>query len=125
MLGAYGPGDPRIIGSTPFACDLCRATGTSAAPCPYHSEKTWAQWLGEAFVTIARDLVRENPWETPPEDERPLTPWERVVHSCSWCCATHRGNVPGVMADGEECLAVHAPECLYRRAREALELIDR
>lgn len=48
-MGAYGPGDPRIIGSTAFTCDLCMATGWRAAPCPFHDHKTWGEWLADAL----------------------------------------------------------------------------
>jgi hypothetical protein len=62
VLGAYGPGDPRILGSTPFTCDLCMATGWSAIPCPFHDDKAWADWLAEAFrewaYAVMRDLRR-------------------------------------------------------------------
>lgn len=58
-------GDPRIIGSTPFTCDLCMATGWVVDPCPFHAERTWAEWLADALrewgYTIIRAARREGP----------------------------------------------------------------
>ncbi len=57
-LGAYGPGDPRIIGSTAFTCDLCMATGPKAEPCPFHAEKSWGDWFAEAVREWALTTIR-------------------------------------------------------------------
>jgi hypothetical protein len=57
-MGAWGPGDPRILGSTPFTCDLCMATAWSAEPCPFHAKKSWADWLTEALREWAWALGR-------------------------------------------------------------------
>lgn len=58
-MGAYGPGDPRIIGSTAFMCDLCMATGWRSEPCPFHAHKSWAEWLTDALKEWAWTMQRQ------------------------------------------------------------------